>query len=49
MDFCKHVLISAINPEMFERVSKQVDPRPMDLHGPVMTPEDLEEILEAGG
>jgi hypothetical protein len=48
MDFCKHVLISPTDPEMYSSVRDRLDPALMDPNAPVMTPEDLEHILEPG-
>ena len=48
MDFCKHVLISPTDPEMYSAVSDRLDPKLMDPQGPVMTPDDLEQVLEPG-
>lgn len=45
MDFCKHIF-SPTDPEMHEAVGARVDPSLFSPEGPVMTPEDLDRVLD---
>ncbi|KZT42314.1 FAD/NAD(P)-binding domain-containing protein [Sistotremastrum suecicum HHB10207 ss-3] len=45
MDFCKHIF-SPTDPEMHEAVGARVDPSLFSPEGPVMTPDDLDRVLD---